>query len=211
MNLSHYQSLDPDVDRSDGQKPREACCKPLPADDQAAVLFLKPGQRPLHLEAGDPHLDGTAPRSLGLPDSLRNLCPDIAFARMQAQRFGVIALIGRQHLGTFARAPRLASAQADRIQQRQHLGALSPIRRRGVVRQGHVGRVGETMEQNPLVFAATGHALTAACARGNRSRPRPHTAIGSCRVPRRVRAHALAGRPMSHRPASAAATDARRS
>src|SRR5687768_9910268 len=112
------------MDQSDGQERREACRQPLPADDHAAVLFLKPGKRPLGLEAGDIPLKGAAPRVLGLPDACWSLRPNAACAQLQAQRVGVRALVGRQHLGTLARPPWLASLEADSVQQREHLGSL---------------------------------------------------------------------------------------
>ena len=78
------------MDRGDGQKRRKARGETLPADDQAAILLLKPGKRPLRLEARDLHLDGSAPRFLGLPDPFGDLRPDAAFAELLAQGFGII-------------------------------------------------------------------------------------------------------------------------
>jgi hypothetical protein len=207
MNLSHYQSLDPDMDRGDGQKRRKACRKPLPANDQAAVLFLKPGKRTLCLEAGDIHLDGAAPRFLGLPDAFWDLRPNAAFAQLQAQCFGVIALVGRQYPGTFARTPRLASPQADGVQQREHLGPLIAIGGCCAIGQGHASRVGEAVNEDPLAFASTSHTLTAAFARGKTSHPRLRTATESSRVPRRSPGAGLASLRACHRFATAAATD----
>jgi hypothetical protein len=99
------------VDRGNGQKRCEACGKSLPVNYQATALLLKPGKRTLRLEAGDIHLDGAAPRSLSLPDAFWYLRPYATVAELRAQPFGVIALVGRQHLRTFARTPRLASVQ----------------------------------------------------------------------------------------------------
>jgi hypothetical protein len=207
MNLSHYQSVYPDMDCGNGQKRREACRKPFPADDQAAVLFLKPGKRPLRLEAGDCHLDRAATRFLGLPDAFGDLRPNAASAQLQAQCFGVIAPVGRQHPGTFARTPRLASPQADSVKQREHLGPLIAIGRCGTVGQGHASRIGEAVNEDPLAFASTSHALTAAFARGKTSRLRRRTATESSRVPRQGRGFGLASPRACHRCASAAATD----
>ena len=46
MNLSHDELLEPDMDCADGQKCRKAGREPLLADDQTAVLLLKPGPCP---------------------------------------------------------------------------------------------------------------------------------------------------------------------
>lgn len=58
MNLSHYQPSDLEMDGRHGPKHCEAGREPLPADDQTAVLLLKPGKRPLGLEAGMSRLSG---------------------------------------------------------------------------------------------------------------------------------------------------------
>ena len=44
VNLSHYQSMDPDVDRSKRKKCLKACGNALPTDHQAAILLLEPGK-----------------------------------------------------------------------------------------------------------------------------------------------------------------------
>ena len=76
MNLSHYQSLDPDVNCSKSKKRVKACGKALPTHDQAAILLLEPGKGALRLKAWDHLFDGPATIFLGLPDPLGDLCPD---------------------------------------------------------------------------------------------------------------------------------------
>jgi hypothetical protein len=207
MNLSHYQSLDPDMDHRDGQERREACRQPLPADDQAAVLVLTPGNRPLGLDAGDIQFAGAAPRVRGLPEALRYLRPTPACAPLQAQRVGVIALVCRQHLGTLARTPWLASLEADGVQPREHLGPLIAVGRGRTVGQGPARGVREAVEEAPLACTTAGDALTAACARGQTSRRPRRPATESSRVPRPARGAALAWPRACPRCATAAATD----
>ena len=107
MNLSHYQPLDPEMDSRNRQKRCEACREPLPADDQPAVLFLKPGKRPLGLEAGHVSRDWSPSWGLALPDPPGNLSPDAPGAELPAQRVGVISFVGHDDLQAFPRAPRL--------------------------------------------------------------------------------------------------------
>jgi hypothetical protein len=195
------------MEHRDGQERREACRQPLPADDQAAVLFLKPGKRPLGLEAGDSQFAGAAPRVRGLPDALRSLRPHPACAPLQAQRFGVIALGCRPHLGTLARTPWLARLEADGVQQREHLGPLIAVGRCRTVGQGPARGVREAVDEAPLACTTAGDALTAAWARGQTSRRQRRTATESSRVPRPARGAALAWPQACHRCATAAATD----
>src|SRR5262245_61085613 len=46
-NLSHYQSLDPNMDRGNCQKCVKAGGNALPADHQATILLLEPSKGPL--------------------------------------------------------------------------------------------------------------------------------------------------------------------
>jgi hypothetical protein len=52
MNLSHYQSMAPEVDSSDRQEGLAARSEAFLADDQAALLLLAPGEGALGLETG---------------------------------------------------------------------------------------------------------------------------------------------------------------
>src|SRR5919205_554217 len=101
MNLSHYQSLDPDMDRSDCQERVKTDSKALPANYQATILLLEPGKGPLGLEPRDDLLDRPATVFLGLPDPLRELCPDPPFPELLPERLGIIPFIRCDHLETF--------------------------------------------------------------------------------------------------------------
>ena len=180
------------MDRGNGKKCRKAGCETLPTDDQPAVLPLKPGKGPLRLETGHINLERSAARFLGFPDSFGYLRPDTTFAQLLAQGFGVLPFICGDDLRPCAGASALASPQADGVQQRHDLGVLIPIGGGCTVSQGHTGRVGETVDEDSLPLAAAGHALTAACARGNTSRRRHRTATESCRALRRSRGSVLA-------------------
>ncbi len=81
-NLSHYQSMDPNMDRGDRQKRVEACRNALPPDHQAAIFLLEPGKRPLRLESWHHFFDRSATIFLGLPDALRELRPDPPFPEL---------------------------------------------------------------------------------------------------------------------------------
>ena len=58
MSLSLYEPLNPDMEDGNGQKRVEAHRETLPADDQATVLFLEPGECALSLEARTSILSG---------------------------------------------------------------------------------------------------------------------------------------------------------
>jgi diguanylate cyclase (GGDEF)-like protein len=73
MNLSHYESLDPNVHRSDRQKCLKACGNALPSHHQAPILLLEPGECPLGLEPRHHVFDGSPALFLGLPDPLGEL------------------------------------------------------------------------------------------------------------------------------------------
>jgi hypothetical protein len=80
MNLSHYQSMNPDVNGSDSQQRVEARGKALPPDHQTALLLLKPSKGPLGLKPRHYFLDRPAPVFLALPDPLRELRSDTTLA-----------------------------------------------------------------------------------------------------------------------------------
>src|SRR5919206_3163861 len=130
MNLSHYQSLDPDMDRGDCQKRVKAGGDALPAHHQATIFLLKPSKGPLGLEPRDNLLDRPATVFLGLPDPLRELCPDPPFPELLPERFGIIPFIRCNDLEPFAGTAPSTRAHLDRIKQRQHLRPLVSVGRR---------------------------------------------------------------------------------
>src|SRR4030095_5895769 len=158
MNLFHYHSMDPNVNRGESQECLEACGDALPADDQATVFLLKPSKCPLGLEPWDHLCDGPTTIFLGLPDALRDLCPDAPLPELLAQRFRIIAFIRGDHFQTFSGTAPFARADLDGIKQRQHLCPLVPIGRRGAVGQGHADALPETVDQNPFYFPSPGAA-----------------------------------------------------
>ena len=115
MNLSHYQSLDPDVDRGHCQKCVKAGGNALPTDHQATILLLEPSKGPLGLEPRDDVLDRPATIFLGLPDPLGELCPNTTLAQLLAKRLGIIAFIRRDDLQAFPGAAPFPCPHLDRI------------------------------------------------------------------------------------------------
>ena len=208
MNLSHYQPLAPEMDGRHGQKRREAGFEPLPADDPTAVLFLTPGTRPLGVEAGHVSRDRSPSWGLGLPDPLGHRGPDAPSAELPAQRLRVRALVGHDALQACPGAPPRAGPKADRVQPGEHRSALVAVRRCRASGQGHSRARCQAVAKEPCPFAAPGHPLTAACARGTRNRRHAQTASESGHVPQRCRGAAPASVRGSHRPASAATTGA---
>ena len=207
MNLSRYEPLDPDLDGGDRQERREACGETLPTDDQRAILPLTPGKRPLRLAARDSRFAGPPPRLAALPHPLGDLGAAPTAAAALAQGLGVIAVIRCPSLHPLTWSAACAGSDVASIQPREDLGALIPRgwgRARG---PRHARRVREAVDQQPVALPALGHALTAARARGNTSRPRPHAATESSHVPRPAPAGGLASRPASRPPASVAARD----
>jgi hypothetical protein len=203
--------MDPHVNHGQGKKRIEACGESFPAHDQAPVLPLKPGKRPLGLVARDNRFDRPPARFAALPHPFGNLGTDPAAAEAMPEVFGVIPLIHRQHLEAFPWSASFAGAGMERIQQRDDLGPFVAIGRRRARGQWHASPVRETMDEDTLAFSAIGDSLTAPFARGKRSHRPRRIATESSRVPRPARAGALASPRGCRRPASAAATDARRS
>jgi hypothetical protein len=130
MNLSHYEPVNPDLDDGDGQKRIEADRATLPANRQATVLFLEPGEGALRLESGHIHLERSAAWLAGFPDPFRQLRTDAASAELLAQRFGVLTLVRRKDLRTCARAAARAGVDGHRLQERHDLRPLVPVGRR---------------------------------------------------------------------------------
>src|SRR6266850_182617 len=161
------------MDARDGKKRFETCSNALPPDHQAAILLLEPGKSTLGLEPGHRFFDGSASGFLGLPDALGELCPNATLPEPLPQGFRIIAFIGGKDFESFAGAAAGARPHLDRVEQRHHLGALIPIGRRGAMRQGHAIARRETMDEDPLAFAATGDALTPALPRGKKRHPPP--------------------------------------
>jgi hypothetical protein len=172
----------------------EACRKTLPADDQAAVLALKPRKRPLGLKARDVLFHG-APTPLSVfPDAFRDLGANPSFTKAPAQVFGVIALIRRQHLESFARSAAFARAHAEPVQQGDDLSPFVPVRGGCARGQRHASGICETMDQDAFAFPAMRDAPTAPLARGKRSHPQRRIASESAHALRPARARALASR-----------------
>jgi hypothetical protein len=72
------------MDDGNGQKRVEADRATLPADDQATVFFLEPGEGALGLESRHIHLERSAAWLSGLPDPFRQLGMDAASAELLA-------------------------------------------------------------------------------------------------------------------------------
>jgi hypothetical protein len=194
-----------------GEKGVKARGQTLLADDQAAVLALAPGKRPLSLIVWDIWFDWPSPRLAPFPYAFGNLGANPAYAQATAEGFGIIPLICCQHLEAFARSALPTRTDVQGVQQGDDLGPLVPIRGRRVRAQRHAGGIRKGMHEHGFAFPAIRDALTAAFARGNRPHPRRRTATAPFHAPQRARGGALTWPPASRRPASAAATDVRHS
>jgi hypothetical protein len=208
MNLSHYHPMDPNMDRGDRQKCVEACSNTLPTHHQTTVFLLEPGKRPLCLEPRGHFFDGSPTVFLRLPDPLRELCPDPALPYRLTECFRSIPFIRHEDLEAFAGATPLACVDLDVIKQRQHLGTLIPVGRRGPVRSRHTAPVREAVDEDPFAFPPMGDALAATLPRGKKRHQRRHTPNESSLFPLRHRESAIAWQPTCHPPASVAASDA---
>jgi len=107
--------MDPHVNHGNGEACMEAGREPFPADDQAAVLALKPRQRPLGLEARGVISYGTPPWLSVVPDAFGNLGAHSTSTEALAKGMGVIAFVGHQHLEPFARSAAFARVHPERI------------------------------------------------------------------------------------------------
>src|SRR6516164_6687005 len=118
--------MDPNVNRGKSQEGLETCGDALPADDQAPVFLLKPGNGPLGWEPWHHLCAGPPPIFLGLPDALRDLGPAPPLPELLAPRFRRIACLRGDDAPPVAGAAPLARAALDGITHRQHVGPLRP-------------------------------------------------------------------------------------
>src|SRR5262249_40631620 len=144
--------MDPNVNRGKSQECLETCGDALPADDQAPVFLLKPGNGPLGWEPWHHLCAGPPPIFLGLPDALRALGPAPPLPELLAPRFRLIACLRGDDAPPVAGAAPLARAALDGIKRRQHVGPLVPLGRRGAVGQGQGTALPEPVEQHPLAL-----------------------------------------------------------
>jgi hypothetical protein len=125
------------VPHGQGKKCVAASGQTFPADDQAAVLPLEPGNRPLGLGARDILFDRTPPGLVGVPPTCGNLRPNLPRAAAMTESFGIIALIRGQGLEPRARAAPFACADVQGSQQgRMTCARSSPLAGVGPVDNG---------------------------------------------------------------------------
>src|SRR5690349_17282278 len=115
MNLSQYESLDPNVDRSNRQTCLTTCGNALPSHHSAPILLLGPGAGPLGLAPRHDLFEGSPTRLLGLPDALGELCPSPTLAQWWAERLGSGACGRRHALEALTRTPAVTRADCDRV------------------------------------------------------------------------------------------------
>lgn len=108
--------------------------KTFPADNQAAILALKPGECPFSLNARGSLFDRSATELPRLPHPVRDLGANPACSEALAKPLGSIPFSGRHDLGPFTWSAPLACADAHGIQQGDDLGPLAAIRWRGTHR-----------------------------------------------------------------------------
>jgi hypothetical protein len=97
-NLSHYASLEPDMNYSEGQKCIEACGKPLPADDEAAAFCLEAGIRPLRVAAESPYVARPASAAV-LAKPVSETVPGYLAGSITGAGFGAVPLSAARTLG----------------------------------------------------------------------------------------------------------------
>jgi hypothetical protein len=180
--------MDPHVNYSNGKQRVEACGDSLPADGQAAVLPLEPGEGPLGLKVREPLCDWTPTWLSGLPHSFGDLGPDSAFAKSIAEVFGLIPFIRHEDLKPFARSAPCARADVEGIPQWNDLGPLIAIGGGRIIGPWHASTVGEAVDEDASTFSARASALTATFAWWRMHHPRRHRATASCRVSQPARA-----------------------
>jgi hypothetical protein len=148
--------MNPHVNHGHGKKRVEACGETFPAHDQAAVLPLKPGKRPLDLVARDLLLDRPPSRLVALPHPFGNLGPDTASAEAMTEVFGIIPLIHCQNREAFPWSASFAGADVEGIQPRHDLSPLVAIGRRRACGQWHARPVRAAMDEDTFAFPAIG-------------------------------------------------------
>src|SRR5215471_1908997 len=94
--------MQPYMNRCDRQECLKASRNALPADHQAPILLLEPGKGAFGLESWHHVFDRSPTIFLGLPDPLRDLCPDASLPQLLPERLGIIAFIRRKNLEAFA-------------------------------------------------------------------------------------------------------------
>jgi hypothetical protein len=176
--------MHPHMNHRHREKRVEADGETFPTDNQSAVFALEPGTCPLRLEARHVLVDGASTRLVRLPHPFRELGPDPAAAELMPEILGVIPCIGRDDSEPCAWSPPCTRTETEGIQGREDWGPFVTIGGRRARGQRHTSRIRETVEEHAFPLPAMGDALTTALARGKQSRPRPHTATESTRVPR---------------------------
>jgi hypothetical protein len=180
------------MNNGDGEERVEAGGETFPARDQAAVLAVAPGTRPLGLEARDALFDWPPTRLSDLPPPFGDLRAAPALSEALAEVFGILPCIRRQDLAPLARSASLARGEAKGFQPREALGPLVAIGRRGARGQRHTRTLCAAVAEEALALPAIRHALTAACARGQKRQPRRRRATESSHALRPARAGGLA-------------------
>ena len=150
------------MDDRNGQEYREATRETLSTDGQPAGLLLKPGKGPFGLELRQVNLEGSVACFLGLPESFRDLGPAASGAKLPAEIFSIIPLIGRDDFRTVPGASTLARPPADHLQRRPDSGPRVAMGGCWAAREGRTGDVREDVEEDPLALTTKGRALTAA-------------------------------------------------
>src|SRR5688500_9091078 len=110
--------MNPEMHHGNGEKRIEARGQTFPADHQAAVLPLEPGQRPLGLVARDLLFDRPSPRLAAFPSAFEDLGPNAACSEASAEVCGIIALIRGQPLEALARSTLFPRADVQGLQPR---------------------------------------------------------------------------------------------
>jgi hypothetical protein len=136
------------------EKRIEASGQTFPVDDQATVVALEPGKRPLGLVARDIFFDRPSPRLAVFPSSFGPLGANAACAEALAKVFSIIPLIRGQQLESFARSALFTRADVQGIQQREDLGPLISRDGCGARGQRHASSICEAMDEEAFAFPA---------------------------------------------------------
>jgi hypothetical protein len=97
------------------EKRVEAGGEPFPAHDQATVLPLEPGNRPLGLVARHALFGWAAAYPCGFPHALGTLGPQTTHAEAMTEVCGIIPCIRREDLEPLARSAPFARMDGKRI------------------------------------------------------------------------------------------------